>query len=126
MVDLTTSRRVSTRNQCGCGRHPRLGDPTKVHLDARSPEEFRGEDVRAKYRGHIPGAVNIDWRENFANITMLKDPVILKTLYESKGVPQNKEVIVHCQTGQCSSVGSVAKFDFWGKIQKLDVRNSMA
>ena len=81
-----------------------LGDPTKVILDARSPEEFRGEDVRAKYSGHIPGAVNIDWRENFTNTTLLKDPVTLKTMYESKGITQDKEVIAHCQTGQRSSV----------------------
>jgi thiosulfate/3-mercaptopyruvate sulfurtransferase len=81
-----------------------LGDPTKAILDARSPEEFRGEDVRAKYSGHIPGAVNIDWRENFTTTTVLKDPVTLKTLYESKGVTPDKEVIAHCQTGQRSSV----------------------
>ncbi len=81
-----------------------LGDPTKVILDARSPEEFRGEDVRAKYSGHIPGAVNIDWRENFTDTSLLKDPVTLKTMYESKGVTQDKEVIAHCQTGQRSSV----------------------
>jgi thiosulfate/3-mercaptopyruvate sulfurtransferase len=81
-----------------------LGDPTKAILDARSPEEFRGEDVRAKYSGHIPGAVNIDWRENFTNTTVLKDPVTLKTMYESKGITQDKEVIAHCQTGQRSSV----------------------
>jgi len=80
-----------------------LGDPTKVILDARSPEEFRGEDVRAKYSGHIPGAVNIDWRENFTT-TVLKDPVALQTLYIGKGVTQDKEVIAHCQTGQRSSV----------------------
>jgi thiosulfate/3-mercaptopyruvate sulfurtransferase len=76
----------------------------KVILDARSPEEFRGEDVRAKYSGHIPGAVHIDWRENFTTTTVLKDPGTLKTLYESKGVTPDKEVIAHCQTGQRSSV----------------------
>jgi thiosulfate/3-mercaptopyruvate sulfurtransferase len=82
-----------------------LGDPTKVILDARSPEEFRGEDVRTQYSGHIPGAVNIDWRENFqANTTVLKEPVTLKTLYESKGITPDKEVIAHCQTGQRSAV----------------------
>jgi thiosulfate/3-mercaptopyruvate sulfurtransferase len=81
-----------------------LGDPTKAILDARSPEEFRGEDVRAKYSGHIPGAVNIDWRENFTTTTVLKDPVTLKTLYESKGITPDKEVIAHCQTGQRASV----------------------
>ena len=61
-----------------------LGDPTKVILDARSPEEFRGEDVRAKYSGHMPGAVHIDWRENFTTTTVLQDPITLKTLYVSK------------------------------------------
>ncbi len=81
-----------------------LGDPTKAVLDARSPEEFRGEDVRAKYSGHIPGAVNIDWRENFTTTTVLKDPGTLKTLYASKGITPDKEVIAHCQTGQRSSV----------------------
>src|SRR5215471_706415 len=81
-----------------------LGDPTKVVLDARSPAEFRGDDVRAKYSGHIPGAVNIDWRENFTTTTLLKDPVTLKTLYEGKGVTRDKEVIAHCQTGQRSAV----------------------
>jgi thiosulfate/3-mercaptopyruvate sulfurtransferase len=80
-----------------------LGNPTTVILDARSPEECRGEDVRAKYRGHIPGAVNIDWRENFTT-TVLKDPVTLQTLYASKGVTPDKDVIAHCQTGQRSSV----------------------
>ena len=81
-----------------------IGDPTKVILDARSPEEFRGEDVRAKYSGHIPGAVNIDWRENFTTTTLLKEPGTLKTMYESKGVTSDKEVIAHCQTGQRSAV----------------------
>ena len=60
--------------------------------------------MRAKYSGHIPGAVNIDWHENFTNTTLLKDPVTLKTLYASKGVTQDKEVIAHCQTSQRSSV----------------------
>lgn len=92
--------RLPTAAQCRLA----IGDPTKVVLDARSPEEFRGEDVRAKYSGHMPGAVNIDWRENFTTTTVLKDPAILQTLYTSKGVTQDKEVIAHCQTGQRSAV----------------------
>ncbi|MBA2556015.1 MAG: hypothetical protein H0V12_01505 [Chloroflexi bacterium] len=30
-------------------------------LDVRTPEEYRGEDVRARRGGHIPGAVNVEW-----------------------------------------------------------------
>jgi thiosulfate/3-mercaptopyruvate sulfurtransferase len=92
--------KLPTAAQC----HLALGDPTKVILDARSPEEFRGDDVRAKYSGHIPGAVHIDWRENFTTTTVLKDPGTLRTLYERKGVTSDKDVIAHCQTGQRSAV----------------------
>jgi thiosulfate/3-mercaptopyruvate sulfurtransferase len=73
-------------------------------LDARSPAEFRGEDVRAKFGGHIPGAVNVDWVENFGGGTLLKEPDALKALYAAKGITPDKEVIALCQTGQRSSV----------------------
>src|SRR5574337_1867374 len=38
-----------------------LGKPNLAIVDCRSPAEFRGEDLRAKRGGHIPGAVNIEW-----------------------------------------------------------------
>jgi len=93
--------RMATKQSCLLA----IGDKTKVVLDARSPAEYRGEDVRAKRGGHIPGAVNIDWVENFIpNTTFLKDAATLRQMYESKGVTRDKEVIAHCQTGQRSSV----------------------
>jgi thiosulfate/3-mercaptopyruvate sulfurtransferase len=55
--------KLPTKEQCQLA----IGDKTKVVLDARSPEEYRGEDVRAKFGGHIPGAVNIDYRLNFSS-----------------------------------------------------------
>ncbi len=96
--------KLPTKDQCMLA----IGDPTKVVLDARSPEEFRGEDVRAKFGGHIPGAVNIDYRTNFTGAGILKAPAELRSLYESKGVTKEKEVIAHCQTGQRSSVTYLA------------------
>lgn len=92
--------KLPTKEQCEIA----IGDKTKVILDARSPEEFRGDDVRAKYGGHIPGAVNIDWRETFNEGATLKEPAALQALYEQKGVTKDKEVIALCQTGQRSSV----------------------
>ena len=91
--------KMPSKEQCETA----IGDPTKVVLDARSPEEFRGDDVRAKFGGHIPGAVNIDYRTNYTPAGTLKAPLELRQLYESKGVTPNKEVIAHCQTGQRSS-----------------------
>ncbi|HEX2186496.1 MAG TPA: sulfurtransferase [Chloroflexota bacterium] len=98
-VSQVDPAKLPTKEQCEVA----IGDPTKVILDARSPEEYRGEDVRAKFGGHIPGAVNIDWRENFTADSLLKEAPALRTLYESKGVTRDKEVIAHCQTGQRSS-----------------------
>jgi thiosulfate/3-mercaptopyruvate sulfurtransferase len=92
--------KLPTKEQCLVA----INDKSKVILDSRSPEEYRGEDVRAKFGGHIPGAVNIDYRLNFAPTGALKDAASLKALYESKGVTRDKEVIAHCQTGQRSSV----------------------
>lgn len=92
--------KLPTKEQCELA----INDKTKVVLDARSPEEFRGEDVRAKFGGRIPGSVNIDWRENFQEDARLKDAATLKTMYESQGVTKDKEVISLCQTGQRSSV----------------------
>ncbi|MFQ6058365.1 MAG: sulfurtransferase [Anaerolineae bacterium] len=68
------------------------GKADVVMLDARSPAEFRGEDVRAKRGGHIPGAVNIDWRENFTpgEVPVFKSAAELTRLYEAAGVTKDK------------------------------------
>ena len=92
--------KLPTKGQCALA----IGDPTKVVLDARSPAEFRGEDVRTKFGGHIPGAINIEWTENFGSATQLREPEVLAALYEAKGVKKDKEVYALCQTGQRSSV----------------------
>ena len=78
-----------------------------VVVDARSAPEYRGEDVRAKRGGHMPGAVNIEWKANFNDLT-LKSADELSEMYASAGVTKDKEVIAHCHTGQRSSVTYLA------------------
>ena len=36
-------------------------------VDVRTPKEFAGEDIRALRGGHIPGAVNIPYEQNWAD-----------------------------------------------------------
>ena len=43
----------------------RLNDPNVQIVDARTPQEFAGEDIRAIRGGHIPGAVNIPYEQNW-------------------------------------------------------------
>ena len=91
----------------------KLKDPTVQIVDARTPAEFRGEDIRAIRGGHIPGAVSINYLENQVDpdtaaklekkLVANKDGMNLKPRKEllalySKLDPE-KETIVYCQSG---------------------------
>ncbi|MGD0887474.1 MAG: rhodanese-like domain-containing protein [Thermodesulfovibrionales bacterium] len=67
-------------------------------IDARTDAEYKGEDVRALRGGHIPGAVNINFAQNFqGNTTILKPHPDLANIYGR--LDPGKEIIVYCQTG---------------------------
>ena len=76
----------------------RLNDPAVAVLDARSPDEYRGKDVRAKRGGHIPGAVNVEWQENLRADGTFKPVDELRAMYAAKAVTPDKTVVTYCQT----------------------------
>jgi thiosulfate/3-mercaptopyruvate sulfurtransferase len=85
-----------------------IDDPKAIVLDNRSPAEYSGEDNRAKQSGHIPGAVNIDWRENFNvvdDIATYKTPAELQEMYDAAGITKDMKIYTLCHTGQRSAVG---------------------
>jgi thiosulfate/3-mercaptopyruvate sulfurtransferase len=75
-------------------------DPDKIIFDVRSPEEYSGELKRADKAGHIPNAVNLEWRN------VLEDEGVpyflpadeIASQYEEMGITPDKEVIPHCQS----------------------------
>ena len=75
--------------------------PNVVIVDARSPAEYSGSDVRTRRGGHIPGALNIDWVRNVTDdeLKTFKPAADLRRMYEAAGVTPDKEVVVHCQSG---------------------------
>lgn len=95
----------------------RLGNPNVQIVDVRTPQEFIGQDIRAIRGGHIPGAVNIPFEQNWgdpetraklarklvsSNAGMSLKPVdALKQLYSK--LDPNKETIVYCQSGTRAS-----------------------
>jgi thiosulfate/3-mercaptopyruvate sulfurtransferase len=95
----------------------RLKDTNVQIIDARTPQEFAGEDIRAIRGGHIPGAVNIPYEQNWvdpetpgklsrkqvtSNAGMSLKPVgDLKRLYAR--FDPHKETIVYCQSGARAS-----------------------
>jgi thiosulfate/3-mercaptopyruvate sulfurtransferase len=95
----------------------RLNSPNVQIVDARTPQEFGGEDIRAIRGGHIPGAINIPYEQNWidpetpaklshkqisSNAGMsLKPSEELKRLYAR--LDPSKETIVYCQSGARAS-----------------------
>lgn len=83
-----------------------LDDDNVTVVDARSPAEYRGEDVRAARGGHIPGAVNLEWTElmNPGAEGRLHPPETLRTLLKQRGITPDHEIITHCQTHHRSAL----------------------
>ncbi|MDA7969126.1 MAG: sulfurtransferase [Gammaproteobacteria bacterium] len=82
-----------------------LGDPRRVILDARSPQEYRGEKSASARRGRIPGAVNLNWLDTIDRSRNLrfKSDEELHAMLTERGVARDREIIVHCQTHHRSS-----------------------
>jgi thiosulfate/3-mercaptopyruvate sulfurtransferase len=76
----------------------RLKDASVRLVDARSPAEYEGKDRRATRGGHIPGAVNIEWKENLKPDGTFKSPDELRAMYVARGVTPDKTVVTYCQT----------------------------
>jgi len=70
-----------------------------VIIDARTTEEYSGTDEETTLRrGHIPGAVNIDYKTLLDAKGKLKSKEALAEIYTAKGVTPDKTIIVYCAT----------------------------
>ena len=91
----------------------RVGKPGVQIVDARTQKEYQGQDIRAIRGGHMPGAKNIPYEQNWqdpqaakklAEKTVqgregmkLKAADELKALYAD--LDPTKETVVYCQSG---------------------------
>ena len=68
-------------------------DPDSVVVDTRDPEEFT--------KGHVPRAVNLNWKELVdAETRGLKPRDEIESALESKGVTREKRVVLYCNTAR--------------------------
>ncbi len=77
----------------------RLGNPGTAIVDTRSEGEYRGDVVRAKRGGAIPGAVHLEWKQNLAPDGRFKSPDDLRAMYADLGVTPDREAVTYCQGG---------------------------
>jgi len=104
-------------------------------VDVRTAKEFKGEDVRAIRGGHIPGAINIPYEQNWVDPDVrgkmragtvkdsmgasLKAPDELARLYGS--LDPAKETVVYCQSGNRASETAIVLADLgFKKVRVYD------
>ncbi|HSB56765.1 MAG TPA: sulfurtransferase [Nitrosopumilaceae archaeon] len=66
-------------------------------VDSRTKEEFNGIEIRAARGGHIPNAVNIDWKLNITEDGIMKNNQSLSELYQQ--ISKDEEIVTYCQGG---------------------------
>jgi thiosulfate/3-mercaptopyruvate sulfurtransferase len=80
-------------------------------LDARSPGRFRGEEAEPRpglRSGHIPGALNLHYREVLNADGTIKDAEALRAAFEAAGVELSRPVVTTCGSGVTAAILSLA------------------
>ncbi len=88
-----------------------IGKADTALVDVRSPKEYSGElfapenlpQEGAQRSGHIPGAANIPWGQAVQQDGTFKPAEDLKSIYASKNVTPDRQVIAYCRIGERSS-----------------------
>jgi thiosulfate/3-mercaptopyruvate sulfurtransferase len=75
-----------------------LNDKSVALVDVRSSAEYTGAKGHARRGGHIPGAVNLEWRQNLRPDGTFKPLDELRAMYTAAGVTPDKTVVTYCQT----------------------------
>jgi thiosulfate/3-mercaptopyruvate sulfurtransferase len=101
-------------HECEVDRRARL-------LDVRTPEEFRGEDVRSRKGGHVPGAVNLPFTEFLREDNTLRSPEEIRALVaQATGGEPGELRASYCQGGVRAALAWFALHEVAGLSQ---VRN---
>ena len=81
-----------------------LGAGNLVIIDTREPREFAGKTPYGEQRGgHIPGAINLYFKDFLAADGTLLSPQTLLTKLRDVGVTPNTPIVVYCTGGIRSS-----------------------
>jgi thiosulfate/3-mercaptopyruvate sulfurtransferase len=79
-----------------------VDDDTELLVDARPAKFFRGETKAWPRNGHIPGAVNLDWKQlvDKDNEALLKPRAEIAKILADAGLKSSQRIVVYCGTGR--------------------------
>ncbi|MGM0602685.1 MAG: sulfurtransferase [Bacillota bacterium] len=73
----------------------KMPDENCLILDVRSQEEFSGKEKNISVsKSHLPGSVNIEWRNVIDNNGFFKSPEEIKKIYEKKDIINNDKTVI--------------------------------
>ena len=75
-----------------------LKDSKVVIVDARSKDEYSGKKGEIARKGHIPGAIEFEFKKLFNKKGVIKPKAELEKLTKAAGITSNKEIILYCET----------------------------
>lgn len=76
-----------------------MGNSAAILVDARSPEEYKGTATSELRKGHIPGAVNLEFKNMMDANGKIKSAAELQKIFDAAGVKKDKQVILYCESG---------------------------
>ena len=76
-------------------------------IDGRPVKQFTGEQPGAVFhtgkphqnKGHIPGAINIPWKDNLKTDGTFKSAVELERMYRQSGMDSDSAIVTYCNEG---------------------------
>ena len=83
-----------------------------VLIDTRKTEEYAGQTDKSK--GHLPGAIHIDYREFLNSNNGFKSAEELQALPSLAALNPEQEIILYCSSGVLASVGYFALKEILG------------
>ena len=89
-------------------------DPSKVLIDARSPDRFSGENEPVDPKaGHIPGAINLPFSQNLSPDGFFESPEQLRQRFENAGCTEGSATVMYCGSG-VSACNNLLAFEHAG------------
>jgi len=85
-----------------------INKPNVVFIDVREITEYNGTSTKPISKGHLPGAVHIEWKQVESASGALLPASDLTKLFNQNGVTKDKTVVLYCATSVRSGIVFVA------------------
>ncbi len=73
-------------------------NPASVIVDVRASDEFSGVKESKLPKGHIPSAINLEFKKVMTTKGKLKSKEDLQALFTAAGITKDKEIILYCES----------------------------